>query len=176
MSFIGFDGKGYNSFVARSDDLIHWKQLGLAMGYGPKGGFDYGGCVIGAFLYQSYDLKAPRILKKQQGKFWTLYGSYSHQGGYELRPGYEGVAYSENGLSWRRAKDTYILSIFDQDCQDWEKRCIYQPWLLEHNGLYYNFYNAAEAAGDKERIGLATSLQHQLKNANNTMILDILIT
>ena len=30
--FIGFDGNGYQSFVAGSDNLVDWKQLGLAMG------------------------------------------------------------------------------------------------------------------------------------------------
>ena len=59
MTFIGFDGRGYQSFLAESDDLVRWKQLGLAMGYGPKDEFDHGGVVLGAYLYQSYDLDAP---------------------------------------------------------------------------------------------------------------------
>ena len=94
LSYIGFDGQGYQSFLASSDDLVHWRQLGLAMGYGPKGEFDHGGVVLGAYLYDSYDLAAPRTLKRHQGKFWSLYGAYPRQGGYELRPGYEGVASS----------------------------------------------------------------------------------
>lgn len=92
MSFIGFDGRGYNSFVAESDDLIHWRPRSLAMEFGPAGEFDNGGCVVGAYLYESYDLKAPRLLKKRDGKYWSLYGCYPRQGGYELRPRYEGVA------------------------------------------------------------------------------------
>jgi thiol-disulfide isomerase/thioredoxin len=155
MSFIGFDGKGYQSFVAESKDLVHWKPKGLAMGYGPEGEFDHGGCVVGAYLYESYDLKAPRVLKKHQGKYWTLYGAYPRQGGYELRPGYEGVASSEDGLAWKRAKPEYILSVHEPDRGEWEKDCIYQPWLVEHRGRYYNFYNAAN--GGVEQIGLATS-------------------
>jgi predicted GH43/DUF377 family glycosyl hydrolase len=155
LSFIGFDGKGYQSFVAASDDLVHWKQLGLAMGYGPKGEFDHGGRVIGAFLYESYDVKAPRLLKRRDGKFWTLYGAYPRQGGYELRPGYEGVATSEDGLRWSRAKKSYILSVHEPDCKAWEKDCIYQPWLVEHEGKFYDFYNAAN--GGIEQMGVATS-------------------
>ena len=31
MTFIGFDGKGYQSFIAESDDLIHWTNMRLAM-------------------------------------------------------------------------------------------------------------------------------------------------
>jgi hypothetical protein len=45
------------------------------MGFGKQGEFDFGGCVVGAYLYESYDIKAPRLLKKSEGKFWTLYGA-----------------------------------------------------------------------------------------------------
>lgn len=155
MSFIGFDGKGYNSFTAESDDLVRWKNFRHAAGFGPPNEFDHGGRVIGAFLYKSYDIRAARVLKQREGKYWTLYGCYPRQGGYELRPGYEGVAISDDGLTWRRAKNGPILSVHDPDCGDWEKDCIYQPWLLEHRGQFFNFYNAAN--GGTEQTGLAFS-------------------
>lgn len=155
MSFIAFDGKGYNSFVSESTDLIHWTNPRLAMGYGPEGEFDYGGRVIGAFLYESYDARAPRVLKKRDAKYWTLYGCYPRQGGYELRPGYEGAAVSDDGLTWRRAKDEPVLSVHDSDRGEWEKSCVYQPWLVEHEGRFCDFYNAAN--GGIEQTGLATS-------------------
>ncbi len=155
MTFIGFDGKGYQSFVAESDDLIHWTNMRLAMGYGPKGSFDHGGVVLGAFLYDDYGVQSPRILKKFKGKYISLYGAYPRQGGYELRPGYEGVASSEDGFTWQRAKAEPILSVHQPDCSLWEKDCIYQPWLLKHKGKYYNFYNAAR--GSIEQTGLALS-------------------
>jgi len=72
MSFIAFNGRGYNSFVAQSTDLVHWTDLRLAMGFGPPDEFDFGGCVIGAFLYESYDIEAPRVLKQRDGKYWTV--------------------------------------------------------------------------------------------------------
>ncbi len=155
MSFIAFDGRGYNSFVAESTDLVHWTNLRLAMGFGPTNEFDAGGCVIGAYLYESYDIKAPRILKQREHKYWTLYGCYPRQGGYELRPGYESVAVSDDGLTWRRAKDAPILAVQDADCGNWEKDCIYQPWLVEQDGRFHDFYNAAN--GHNEQMGDATS-------------------
>jgi predicted GH43/DUF377 family glycosyl hydrolase len=155
MSFVGFDGRGYQSYIAESANLIDWGNYRLAMGYGPTNEFDHGGRVIGAYLYESYDLKAPRVLKRRDGKFWTLYGAYPLQGGYELRPGSEGLAWSDDGLTWHRAKETPVLSIYDPDCADWEKSCIYQPWLLEHNGRFFDFYNAAK--GSREQTGLAFS-------------------
>jgi predicted GH43/DUF377 family glycosyl hydrolase len=169
MSFIGYDG-GYNSFVVESNDLEHWTKPRLAMGFGKEGEFDHGGCVIGAYLYENYDIKAPRILKKKDGKYWTLYGCYPKQGGYELRPGYEGVAVSDDGLTWTRVGNDPILSIYQSDAKDWEKSCIYQPWLVEHQGTYYNFYNAAE--GGRERLGVAFSndLTHWVRYPFNPVI------
>jgi len=170
MTFIGFDGKGYQSFVAESDDLVKWTNIRLAMGYGPEGSFDYGGVVLGAFLYGDYDIKARRELKKHEGRYFSLYGAYPRQGGYELRPGYEGVASSEDGLTWRRAKKEPILSVHQPDCGKWEKDCIYQPWLLEHKGHYFNFYNAAN--GGTEQLGLATStdILHWKRHPQNPVI------
>ncbi len=157
MSYIGFNGKGYNSFVCESTDLIRWTNHRHAMGFGKEGEFDFGGCVIGAYLYNSYDIKAPRTLKKRNGKYWTLYGCYPAQGGYEIDPGYEGIASSDDGLTWKRAKEQYILSVHEPDVGEWEKHCIYQPWLVEHEGRFYNFYNAKHMPDWIEQMGLATS-------------------
>jgi len=170
MTFIGYDGTGYQSFIAESDDLVHWANTRLAMGYGPEGSFDHGGVVLGAFLYEDYDIKAPRILKRHRGKYVSLYGAYPRQGGYELRPGYEGLASSEDGLTWQREKDKPILSVHQPDCGSWEKDCIYQPWLVEHKGTYYNLYNAAN--GPIEQMGLALSddLLEWKRHAHNPVI------
>jgi predicted GH43/DUF377 family glycosyl hydrolase len=157
MSFIAFDGRGYNSFVAESTDLVRWSRPRLAMGFGQPGEFDFGGGAIGAYLYESYDVRAPRVLKKRGGRFWTLYGCYAKQGGYEIDPGYEGVAASDDGLSWRRAKDGYILSVHEPEVGDWEKHCIYQPWLVEHESRFYDFYNAKHMPDWVEQMGVATS-------------------
>lgn len=172
MSFIGFNGQGYNSFVVESDDLVHWHTPRLAMGFGLEGEFDFGGCVIGAYLYDRYDVDAPRMLKRRDGRYWTLYGCYARQGGYEIDPGYEGVAISDDGLTWRRAQDSPILSVHDPDCGRWERDCIYQPWLVEHAGVFYNFYNAKEMPQWIEQIGGASStdLTHWTRFPQNPLI------
>ena len=170
MSFIGFDGRGYQSFVAESEDLVHWGGYRLAMGYGAMNEFDHGGRVIGAFLYESYDIKAPRRLKQRDGKFWTLYGAYPRQGGYELRPGYEGLASSEDGLTWRRAQETPILAVQDPDCAGWEKDCIYQPWLVEDRGRFFNFYNAANGGMEQTGLAFSTDLFHWMRYPANPVV------
>jgi hypothetical protein len=170
MSFIGFNGKGYNSFVVESTNLVQWTNPRLAMGFGPPNEFDHGGCVIGAFLYESYDLKAPRLLKQRDGQYWTLYGCYLRQGGYELRPGYEGVAVSDDGLTWRRAKNAPILAVQDPDCGAWEKDCIYQPWLVEDRGRFYDFYNAANGGTEQTGLAFSTNLLNWARYHANPVI------
>lgn len=170
MSFIAFNGQGYNSFVVESTDLVRWTNPRLAMGFGPPGEFDHGGCVIGAFLYESYDLRAPRMLKRRDGRFWTLYGCYPRQGGYELRPGYEGVAVSDDGLVWRRAQDRPILAVDDPDCGQWERDCIYQPWLVEHQGRFFNFYNAARESVEQTGLAFSTDLLNWMRYPANPVI------
>jgi len=86
----------------------------------------------------------------------SLYGAYPRQGGYELRPGYEGVASSNDGLIWQAAKKEPILSIYQEDVGIWENACIYQPFVVEHEGKYFNFYNASNPQG-KEQMGMALS-------------------
>jgi len=154
MFYTGFEGKGYQTAQAVSKDLVHWEQRGLVMGYGKEGAFDYGGVAFGGLLFDSYDLKAPRTLKKWNNKYWALYGCYAHQGGYEIRPGSQGLAWSEDGETWHRAsEDRPILSI--EGAAEWEKDCIYAPWLIEHEGKFYDFYNAAN--GSIEQMGFAVS-------------------
>lgn len=170
MTFIGFNGLGYQSFVAESEDLIHWQNIRLAMGFGPEGEFDHGGVCLGAFLYKSYNIDTPRILKKYKGKYWGLYGAYPRQGGYELRPGYEGVACSNDGINWRRAQDDPILSVFQKDCGRWEKDCIYQPWLVEHYGKFYNFYNAANGHIEQTGVAFSKDLLEWKRYENNPVI------
>lgn len=169
MFYIGFDGKGYQTALAVSKDLVHWEQKGLVMGYGKEGAFDYGGVAFGGLLFESYDIKAPRTLKKWNDKFWALYGCYPKQGGYEIRPGAEGLAWSEDGETWHRASEEQpILSI--EGAAEWEKDCIYAPWLIEQNGQFYDFYNAAN--GSIEQMGFVVSkdLVNWTRNPDNPVV------
>ena len=173
LSFIGFDGVGYQSFVAESTDLVTWSNMRLAMGYGEEGMFDFGGVVLGAFLYESYHVDSPRVLRKMNDKFYSLYGAYSKKNTYEPDPGSQGLASSIDGLVWVRDKSESILSIYGPGIvKDWEKNSIYQPWLVYHDEMYYNFYNAKEMPQWIEQIGLATSkdLYNWTRHADNPVL------
>ena len=170
LSFVAFDGAGYQSYVAESTDLVHWGNYRLAFGYGPDGEFDHGGRAVGGYLLESYDLKAPRVLKKREGKFWSLYGAYPRQGGYELPPTSEGVAVSDDGLTWRRLKDQPVLSINDPDCAEWENKCIFQPWLVEYQGRFFDFYNAGHKNREQSGIAFSTDLLNWMHYPANPVL------
>lgn len=169
MLYTGFDGQGYQTAAAVSHDLVHWIPDGLVMSYGKPGAYDYGGVTFGGLLFQSYDIRAPRTLKKWRDRYWALYGCYPRQGGYELRPGAEGAAWSEDGVTWHRVSDsTPTLSV--SGAAEWEKDCIYQPWLVEHDGMFWDFYNAAD--GSVEQMGVATSndMVNWVRYKNNPVV------
>lgn len=170
MQYFGYDDRGYQSCLAVSDDLIHWKPGGLLMGFGEAGTFDHGGVVLVGPLFDGYDVhKAPR-LKTWRGAHWILYGCYPVQGGYELGHGGQGLARSEDGLTWKRfSKDDPILSV--NGAAEWESRVIYSPYLLEHDGKFWNFYNAKGETG-REQIGFAISedLVHWKRHKQNPVI------
>jgi len=170
MSFVAFDGKGYQSYVAESTNLVDWGNYRLAMGYGPEGEFDHGGRTFGGFLLESYDLKAPRVLERRDGKFWSLYSAYAQQGGYELHPDGQGLAVSDDGLTWRRAQDGPVLSIHDPDCGDWESNRIYMPWLVEYRGRFFDFYNAAHKNHEQTGVAFSTDLTHWIHYPANPII------
>jgi hypothetical protein len=170
MSFVAFDGAGYQSYVAESTNLLDWGNYRLAMGYGPTNEFDHGGRTIGGFLLESYDLKAPRVLKKRDGKFWSLYSAYALQGGYELHPDGQGLAVSDDGLTWRREQDGPVLSIRDPDCGDWESNRIYMPWLVEYRGRFFDFYNAARKSHEQTGVAFSTDLTHWIHYPANPVI------
>mmetsp|Transcript_31677 Transcript_31677/g.92913 ORF Transcript_31677/g.92913 Transcript_31677/m.92913 type:complete len:1125 (+) Transcript_31677:97-3471(+) len=172
MTFIGFDGNGYQSFVAESSDLINWTNFRLAFGYGKEGDFDFGGRVLGGYLFESYNVNKPRVLKRLRGKFWCLYGAYSKQGSYEIDPGYEGLCSSEDGITWSRAIESPILSVCDGDAKAWESGSIYQPWLITDGKSFYNFYNAKRMPEWIEQIGVASSndLIDWQRNAGNPIV------
>ncbi|MBI2299598.1 MAG: hypothetical protein HYU66_11770 [Armatimonadetes bacterium] len=114
-------------------------------------------------------LRAPRRLKRWQGRYWVLYGCYPRQGGYEIRPGAEGLAWSEDGLTWHRnSADTPILSV--TGAAEWEKDCIYQPWLVEHEGLFYDFYNAANGSVEQTGFATSTDLVHWTRHPGNPVV------
>ncbi|TJZ62348.1 glycosylase [Sphingobacterium olei] len=171
MTYIIFDGVGYETYLAESADLLNWKTLGkqLTAGEGDewdakqKAGYN---ALIDTKWGGSYKLK------KYKGKYWMSYFGGSSEG-YEPEPLSLGIAYTtetpNRPFDWNRI-DKPVLSSEDVDIRWWENRHkLFKSYIIEDPSrntghrfiMYYN------AVGDSlennkptrwyERIGMAVS-------------------
>lgn len=164
----GLDGRGYETWIAESDNLLEWHTLGRILSYrdgywdcNQRGGFpalpdmEWGG----SYAMQPY-----------KGKHWMTY--LGGEGtGYESvnKPLYIGLAWTDQPLGsaheWQ-AQDKPVMSIHDKDAQWWEKLTQYKSvvyWDKEKTlgAPFVMFYNAAgrhpETDLKAERVGIALS-------------------
>ncbi len=153
MTFVGWDGAGYQTGLASSTDMLHWTKEGVIFGRGPRGSVTEHNAALNCILRDNA-LYGPGDLRRIDGRYVGAYHAYP-QAGYEVGPAIIGLCYSDDLRHWEAGPP--ILR--PEDGADWENGGLYKPWLLEHNGLYYLFYNAKERAerGWHEQTGLATS-------------------
>lgn len=157
MMYVGFDGRGYQTGLAVSDDLIAWTKRGIILKRADNVGWDRVGAAGVSMLRASNLLNAPPELKKVDGKYWMVYHSYPNEG-YEAGSACIGLAWcdDETLMHWHRLPEP-VLSW--KDGADWEKGGLYKGFLMEHGGRFYLFYNAKNISEGnwKEQIGVAFS-------------------
>lgn len=171
-----FDGQGYQTAWALSDDLVHFTQPLAPQGilYSPRvswpsqpGEFDYGGAAFVGPLLQNYSVHAPRVLASVAGadsvpRFWYAYFGQDARGVMEPPPGASGLASSTDGLSWKRETPTPFLdTVPAHGAAPWEQTQVYAPYLyLRADGSVADYYNAqaqaAPASPWREQSGIAT--------------------
>ena len=158
MMYIGFDGTGYQTGLASSDDLLHWTRVALV---GPRDP---------ASKYTKYNLAISSILRdknlhgrgealKVGGEYLAAWNAYP-SAGYESGAALIGLARSRNLKHW-----TLTEPILRPEQGDpWEHGGLYRPDLLLDQGTYYIYYNAktdplpkSEGGGWHEQTGVATS-------------------
>ena len=170
----GTDGRGYETWIATSVDLLHWTTLGRALAFpegeawdkNQRGGFpaliDYQWG--GTYEIQSY-----------QNKYWMTYIGGPGTG-YEAvnAPLSIGLAYTEASFNWGRGgrevspwqcQDKPILSYDEKNAQWWEQLTQYKSTIYRMPKQYFGYpfvmyYNAGgkDATHPKgERIGIALS-------------------
>lgn len=164
----GTDGRGYETWLAQSDDLLHWTTLGRILSYKEKGwdmnqrgGFP---ALIDWTWGGSY------AMNKYKGRHWMTYIG-GHGTGYEAvrEPLNIGMAWTDGDISkaheWQSAEQP-LLSIDDKDVQWWEKLVQYKSTIYEDpqkklGKRFVMFYNAGGVNPANnlkaERIGIALS-------------------
>jgi len=163
MLYIDFDGKGYETHLADSDDLLSWRRLGPTFRRGAPGAWDSAqadGWPI--LLDPAWD--GSNELMKFEGRYWMMYLGGALKG-YETDPLSEGIASSEDPskpMSWRRECASPVLSPSDPDARDFERKTIFRSFVVEDpkrtlGGRFVSYYNAKQKGKWVERIGMAVS-------------------
>lgn len=161
MSYIVFDGQGYETWLAVSNDLLQWKAQGKILPF-TEGGWD-ANQKAGYVSLVDTEWGGDYTVEKYNDKYWITYlGGNSR--GYEAGILKTGLASSDN-LTAIRPWHTYdrpILSPEDEDTRWFENKTIYKSLVIRdeklHTGHHFvMYYNAKGDTADHESIGMAVS-------------------
>jgi hypothetical protein len=152
---------GYTTHLAVSDDLLHWKPLGVILPRGKEGDWDSAQAAGGAALVD-YQWGGEYGLQTVDGKYWLSYLGGEKEG-YETPPLSIGLAWTDEPTAvkpWQRLPEP-VLRPSDSDARLFENRTLFKSHIIfdpEHTlgAPYVMFYNAASGQGG-ERIGMAVS-------------------
>ena len=113
MVYSGFDGIGYQSALAVSEDLVNWEYQGLILKRQTGSGrWDENGGAVTWMIKESDDLYTVPKLGKVDGKYWLVYHSYPGNG-------YEAGA-AEIGLAWTEDETLLTWHFLDQPVFSWK--------------------------------------------------------
>lgn len=152
MTYVGWDGTGYQTGLASSNNLVDWHKEGCILRRDPSSPVTRYNVALNWIVRQN-ELRSPGELKKVRGRFLGVYHAYPNAG-LEEGPAVIGLCWSDDLMHWQI--DPPCLR--PEDGADWESGGLYKPCLVEDRGTYYLFYNA-KTQGRRwvEQTGVATS-------------------
>lgn len=160
MLYIGFDGTGYQTGLAKSADLMNWRRVACVARRDPNSKYTRYNIALSCIVRQD-QLSSLGKLKKVRGRYLGAWNAYPNAG-YEEGAAVIGLAWSDDLLHWELTEPI----LFPRDGAPWEHGGLYRPNLIEHDGTFYLYYNAKTDPEPKrgwhEQTGVATS--RDLKN------------
>jgi predicted GH43/DUF377 family glycosyl hydrolase len=158
MLYIGFDGTGYQTGLAKSSDLLNWQRVACVARRDPNSKYTRFNIALSCIL-REHGLTSKGRLKKVHGRYLGAWNAYPNAG-YEAGAAVIGLAWSSDLLHWELTDPI----LFPADGAPWEHGGLYRPNLIEENGVYFLYYNAktdtlpkSEGGGWHEQSGVATS-------------------
>lgn len=170
MSYILFDGNGYETWLSQSDDLLHWKTSGRLLSFSKDTALWDAGQKAGYVVLQDDEWNGSYQLQQFDDKYWMTYIG-GNEKGYEAGDLSIGVAYTDGDISqaheWKTLPQP-ILTKEDKDVRWWENRKLYKSTVVwdKQKTLGHPFVLYYNANGDTthvkktqwfERIGMAVS-------------------
>ena len=152
MTYIGFDGTGYQTGLASSSNLLDWKSEGVVLKRDPGSELTRYNIAL-TWIIRENSVFSPGRLKKVRGRYLGTYHAYPRPG-YEEGPAVIGLCWSRDLRHW----EIEPPCLRAQDGATWEQGGLYKSCLFEHAETYYLFYNAKNRNKRwKEQTGFATS-------------------
>ena len=175
MTYIIFDGRGYETWLAKSKNLLDWKTVGRIMSFSDTAdpiaiGWD-NNQKAGYISLQDYNWGGSYKLQKFQNKYWLSYIGGKDKG-YEAGSLAIGIGSTDSDPAkpheWQRTSKPVLFSD-DKDVRWWENKKLFKSTIIwdKEKTLGHPFVMYYNANGDTsnntpkwrwfERIGMAVS-------------------
>lgn len=161
MTYIVFDGHGYETWLAKSDDLLQWETKGRILSF-TEGTWD-ASQKAGYVSLVDINWGGTYEVERFQDQYWMTYLG-GNVDGYEAGRLKVGLARSPaltEPAEWSTSKDP-ILSPADQGARWFEDKTIYKSLVIRDRAMHTGhpfvmYYNAKGDTADYESIGMAVS-------------------
>jgi hypothetical protein len=167
MSCIVFDGRGYETWLAKSNNLIDWEIMGKILSFSDTADWD-SNQKAGYPSLINYKWEGDYAINTFEDKYWISYFGGNSRG-YEKGLLSIGIAYTENDPStlheWKRIRDP-VLKSTDEDARWYDNSTMYKSSIIKDKKKLtgYSFVMYYNARGDSlnpergaERISMAVS-------------------
>jgi predicted GH43/DUF377 family glycosyl hydrolase len=156
LMYIGFDGEGYQTALATTEDMVNFKKLGVILGKDKASKLQKGGRAVSCLLCD-VDLYGNRNLIKVDNKYWLFYHAYPEVG-YEAGSAANYVAWAEDEslLNWHCTDEP----VFQKgNAGQWDSGGLYSMWVIQTHDGYRMYYNGKTQLNWPwlEQVGMATS-------------------
>ncbi len=170
MTFVVFNGRGYETHLAKSKNLLQWKQLGAILKFSNDNSWD-ANQKAGYIALQNEKFGGNYKLQKYKHSYWLSYFGGKEKG-YETGKLNIGIAFTNKkitkNIDWQRLPKP-LLTSDDSTSRWWENKKLFKSTIIwdKQKLTGYPFVMYYNANGDSshntpkwrwfERIGLAGS-------------------
>ena len=162
MVYVCMNTVGYETHLARSDDLLAWKPLGKILGFRENGWDKWQ--ADGGIALADHAWGGSSELQQFSGRYWMSYIGGELQG-YETDPLSIGMAWTktpDKPLEWNRIEENPVLTPAQPDVRDFERATLYKSNIIWDRAEtlghpFVMFYNGKQKGKGIERIGMAVS-------------------
>lgn len=171
MTYLQYDGRGYETWLAESKDLLHWEKKGRLLSFSADTTRWDAHQKAGYNALQDTEWGGSYELKSHQNKYWMSYFGGNARG-YEAGDLSIGMAYTTQDPTqvheWQRLPKP-LFTAKDPDTRWWENRKLFKSSVIEdpqkltgHRFVMYYNANGDSAKNNLktrwfERIGMAVS-------------------